>query len=69
VELAGITVEVRAESSRTRTNDVARAVANSARAHALLNWAPSVAWSQTLSDVLEDWRRRVVSDEACAQGL
>jgi GDP-4-dehydro-6-deoxy-D-mannose reductase len=57
--LAGVTAEVRVETSRTRANDIPRAVADSGRARALLGWAPAVPWSQTLADVLDDWRRRI----------
>jgi GDP-4-dehydro-6-deoxy-D-mannose reductase len=59
MRLAGVTAQVRAEASRTRSNDIPRAVADPARARALLGWAPAVSWSRTLADVLDDWRRRV----------
>jgi GDP-4-dehydro-6-deoxy-D-mannose reductase len=62
--LAGVTAEVRAEASRTRANDVPRAVANSGRARALLGWTPAIPWSQTLADVLDDWRGRLAAEEA-----
>lgn len=64
VALAGITAEVRTEPARTRANDVAHTVADCARAHALLGWAPAVPWSQTLRDVLDDWHRRIGSEAA-----
>ncbi len=59
--LAGVTAEVRSEAARTRAQDVARAVANPARARALLGWVPAVPWSRTLADVLADWRARVAA--------
>jgi len=57
--LARVTAEVRVETSRTRGNDVRRTVADAGRARALLGWAPAVPWSQTLADVLDDWRQRI----------
>ena len=60
--LAGVAAEPRPHPSRTRSGDVARACANAARARALLGWIPTVPWSQTLSDVLADWRIRVAAE-------
>jgi len=62
MELGGITAEVRAAHSRTRTNDVACTVANPTRARALLGWAPVIPWSRTLSDVLADWRASICAE-------
>lgn len=60
--LAGVAADIRAEASRTRANDVTRAVADAGRARALLGWAPALPWSQTLRDVLDDWRARVAAE-------
>jgi len=57
--LAGVSAEVRAEAARTRPDAAARVAADTARARALLGWRPVVPWSQTLADVLDDWRARV----------
>jgi len=57
--LAGVTAEIHSEPDRARAQDVARMVADSARARTLLGWRPCVPWSQTLADVLADWRVRV----------
>jgi GDP-4-dehydro-6-deoxy-D-mannose reductase len=59
--IADVTADVRAAQSRTRANDVQWAGADASRAHMLLGWAPVVPWSQTLRDVLDDWRVRVAS--------
>jgi GDP-4-dehydro-6-deoxy-D-mannose reductase len=64
MSLAGVTAEVCAEASRTRANDVQRAVADSERARALLGWAPVIPWSRTLTDVLDDWSRRLAAEAA-----
>jgi GDP-4-dehydro-6-deoxy-D-mannose reductase len=57
--LAGLRAEVRAAPARVRAGDVGRARADWKRAQLLLGWRPTVPWSATLCDVLEDWRRRV----------
>ena len=62
--LAGVAAEVRAASSRTRSNDVMRTVADAGRARTLLDWQPVVPWSQTLRDVFDDWRARVAAEAA-----
>ncbi len=62
--LAGVNAEIVAAPGRTRANDVVRIVANPGRARALLGWTPAVAWSQTLADVLDDWRARVRAETA-----
>jgi GDP-4-dehydro-6-deoxy-D-mannose reductase len=62
--LGGVTAEIRAAAARTRANDVPRTIANPARAHALLGWRPAVPWSNTLADVLDDWRARTAAAAA-----
>lgn len=59
--LAGVAADVRAEASRTRANAVTHAIINAGRARALLGWEPIVPWSQTLVDVLQDWRARIAT--------
>ena len=60
--LAGVAVEVHADQSRIRANDVERARADCRRARSLLGWSPNVAWQQTLRDVLDDWRTRIAAE-------
>jgi GDP-4-dehydro-6-deoxy-D-mannose reductase len=62
--LAGVAAEVQVSAPRIRANDAARTVADAARARALLGWAPAVPWSRTLSDVLDDWHRRIGGEAA-----
>jgi GDP-4-dehydro-6-deoxy-D-mannose reductase len=62
--LAGIAAEVSAEAARTRASEGARVAADTGRARALLGWRPVVPWSQTLCDVLEDWRGRAGAEAA-----
>jgi nucleoside-diphosphate-sugar epimerase len=64
IATAGIAVEIRVDPRRIRTTDVNLAWCDAARAREALGWAPSKPWQQTLQDVLDDWRRRIVTDPA-----
>jgi nucleoside-diphosphate-sugar epimerase len=57
--LAGVTVETRIDPTRVRNTDVPLSHGNAAKARELLGWIPGTPWSQTLHDVLEDWRHRI----------
>jgi GDP-4-dehydro-6-deoxy-D-mannose reductase len=59
--LAGVVADVHAEASRVRVNDVERTAADATCARSLLGWRPTIPWSQTLRDVLDDWRARVAA--------
>ena len=61
--LAGVTAEVRAASARLRSADTRRGFGNAARARALLGWVPTIPWSQTLRDVLAEWRTRTAAEQ------
>jgi nucleoside-diphosphate-sugar epimerase len=58
-ELAGISAEVRVDQSRIRNTDLPLAHGDATRARAVLGWTPTTPWSQTMQDVLSDWRRRI----------
>ena len=54
MRLAGVSVPIEQDQARLRPNDIARAVGNPTRAHALLGWAPARNWDVTLREVLAD---------------
>jgi GDP-4-dehydro-6-deoxy-D-mannose reductase len=58
-EIAGVAVQVRTDPARLRPSDIPIACGNAGAARALLGWAPSIAWSRTLSDLLADWQVRL----------
>jgi nucleoside-diphosphate-sugar epimerase len=60
--IAGVAAEIRIDPRRTRSTDVKLAWCDAARAQDALGWSPSTPWQQTLRDVLDDWRRRIVVD-------
>jgi GDP-4-dehydro-6-deoxy-D-mannose reductase len=57
--LAGVEMGIKIDESRTRESDIQRASGDASRALELLGWRPTIPWTQTLQDVLDDWRRRV----------
>jgi nucleoside-diphosphate-sugar epimerase len=59
IEVAGVAAEIRVDSSRTRTTDVPLAWCDPARARDVLGWHAVTPWSQTLRNVVDDWRRRI----------
>jgi GDP-4-dehydro-6-deoxy-D-mannose reductase len=61
-QLASLPLEIRVDPSKSRTTDVPLAWCNPVRAREVLGWTSTTPWSQTLRDVLEDWRRRVASE-------
>lgn len=59
IRIGGVRAEVETEASRLRPADIPTATGDATRIRALLGWQPQTAWDQTLRDVLDDWRRRV----------
>ena len=57
--IAGVTPAIESDTGLLRPSDIAIARGDSSLAHRLLGWAPRIAWEQTLTDVLDDWRGRV----------
>jgi GDP-4-dehydro-6-deoxy-D-mannose reductase len=57
--LARVEVSVEEDPARMRPNDMPFAVGDATRIKALLGWHPRIPWTQTLADVLNDWRTRI----------
>ena len=57
--IAGLTPAIVSDAGLLRPTDIPRARGDSTMARRLLGWAPTIAWEQTLSDVLADWRGRL----------
>ena len=60
--LAGISAEARVDQTRKRASETPLAHGDATLARNLLGWAPSMPWSKTLEDVLNDWRERIVTE-------
>ena len=63
LDLAGVKAEVQTDAARLRPADIPRAMGDASEARRLLGWEPRIAWEQTLVDVLEHWRGRVLVEE------
>jgi GDP-4-dehydro-6-deoxy-D-mannose reductase len=59
LRLSGVTASVEPDPARQRPVDVPRLVGSAAKLHAATGWAPQIAWTQTLRDLLDDWRQRL----------
>lgn len=60
LDAAGVQAEVQTDAGRLRPTDIAVAVGDAGLAKRLLGWAPSIPWTQTIGDVLADWKARVL---------
>jgi GDP-4-dehydro-6-deoxy-D-mannose reductase len=61
---ADVEATIEVDRERLRPGDIPLAQGDASLARASLNWEPSVPWSVTLRDVLEDWRGRVAAGAA-----
>ena len=64
LDAAGVTAEVQTDSARLRPTDIPLAAGDAGLARRLLGWAPVIPWTQTVHDVLADWRARVQTSNA-----
>jgi len=55
IELSGIEVDVKVDSSRYRSIDMVSAVGDATKARELINWTATIPWEKTLQDTLEYW--------------
>jgi GDP-4-dehydro-6-deoxy-D-mannose reductase len=56
--LAGLRTDVVIDAGRLRGSEIKSASGDATRARQLLGWTPTIPWTQTLADVLADWRQR-----------
>jgi GDP-4-dehydro-6-deoxy-D-mannose reductase len=62
--LAGVDIKIKVDATRVRPTDIRMACGNPSQAHTHLLWTPAIPWTQTLQDVLDDWRQRIASGDA-----
>ena len=62
MDIAGVHPEIVIDGARLRSSEIISASGDSARARQLLGWTPKTPWTQTLADVLADWRK-LTADE------
>ena len=58
LDMTGLRVEIVTDNALQRPSEIVSASGNAARACQLLGWKPTVPWTQTLADVLSDWREQ-----------
>jgi len=61
--VARVKIKVKKDPSRIRAADVPRLVGDSAKFRKRTGWKPSIPFERTLSDLLDDWRRKVDARE------
>jgi GDP-4-dehydro-6-deoxy-D-mannose reductase len=64
MDIAGVHPEIAIDRARLRSSDIISASGDAARARQLLGWTPKTPWTQTLEDVLADWRKFTADDPA-----
>jgi nucleoside-diphosphate-sugar epimerase len=60
LNMAGLRAEIVTDKERLRGSEIISASGDAQRAGQLLGWKPRIPWTQTLADVLADWRERAV---------
>jgi GDP-4-dehydro-6-deoxy-D-mannose reductase len=68
IAASGVEVEIRVDPDRLRPADVPVLVGNPARLRAATGWEPRLSLDQSLTDLLQYWRERAVSEAATATG-
>jgi nucleoside-diphosphate-sugar epimerase len=61
LQMADLRAEIVTDNERMRRSETVSASGNAMRAGQLLGWKPTIPWTQTLEDVLADWRERAVN--------
>lgn len=57
---SGVTAAVETDAALLRPSDIPVALGDAGQARSLLGWQPRIPWEQTLDDLLDDWRSRLV---------
>jgi GDP-4-dehydro-6-deoxy-D-mannose reductase len=60
LNIAGLRAEIVTDKERLRSSEIISASGDYKQAEQLLGWKPRISWTQTLADVLADWRQRAV---------
>ncbi len=63
-DAAGTRAMAQTDAARLRPSDIPLAAGDAGLARRLLGWAPRIPWTQTMADVLADWRGRVQTGAA-----
>jgi hypothetical protein len=69
LDMARLRVEIVTDKALQRHSEIVSASGNAARAYQLLSWKRTVPWTQTLADVLADWRERTRQRNCRPEGV
>jgi GDP-4-dehydro-6-deoxy-D-mannose reductase len=64
--IAGVHPQIIVDGARLRNSEIISVSGDAASARQLLGWTPKTPWTQTLADVLADWRKLTADDPARA---
>jgi GDP-4-dehydro-6-deoxy-D-mannose reductase len=62
IGMSKVKVELRQDPARLRPADIPRLICNPARFRARTGWQPQIPIEQTLSDILDYWRKKVSTE-------
>jgi GDP-4-dehydro-6-deoxy-D-mannose reductase len=62
MDIARVHPEIVIDGARLRSSEIVSASGDAVRAWQLLGWTPKIPWTQTLADVLADWRKLAADD-------
>lgn len=64
LELSELQIRVEPDPARMRPSDVPVSICDNSRLREATGWKPEVSFEQSLEDILNDWRQRVVQPRA-----
>jgi GDP-4-dehydro-6-deoxy-D-mannose reductase len=64
ISMSKIAVEVRQDPSRMRPSDIPQLVCDPTKFHKLTDWHPQIPIEQTLGDILDYWRIKVLDERS-----
>jgi GDP-4-dehydro-6-deoxy-D-mannose reductase len=63
---AGVEARIDEAGVAPRPNDLLRTACSAETARRVLGWSPAIAWTQTLDDIIADWRDQAAQEAASA---
>jgi GDP-4-dehydro-6-deoxy-D-mannose reductase len=67
LEHSQVPIRVETDPARMRPSDVPRVICDAGKLASLTGWAPTIPFTRTIADVLDDWRARVRGDARADQ--
>ena len=64
IDQSTVPIRVEPDPERMRPSDIPRVVCDYGKLHACTGWEPRIAFEQSLTDALQDWRTRIRQSRA-----